>query len=106
MSDNRPNNPLPDELNQLRNHIKALKAREEEVKAALLKDPETRTGNHWVAQIRTTVQHRTDIKEMREVHPDIVEEFTFPSTYTSVDLLRITEDGELISARSAAGRGK
>jgi hypothetical protein len=107
MSDNRPNTPLPDELNQLRKHIKALKEREEQVKALLLAEPETRTGNRWVAQVRTTVQYRTDIKEMREVHPGIVEQFTFPTTTTSVVLLSIDDEtGELVSARTAAGRGQ
>jgi len=91
--------PIPDELNAIRTQIKALKEREEAIKAVLLSDPTARTGNDWVAEIKQTTSHRCDVKELRANYPQIAEQFTFPRTDTSIVLHGLSEDGELISAR-------
>lgn len=100
MSDRR-NIPVPDELNAVREQIKVLEQREGELRALLLANPDIREGANWAAEIKTTAQNRTDLKELRACYPEIVEQFTFRTEVTQVVLLGITEDGELISARAA-----
>ena len=98
MSD-RPNIPVPDELAAVRAQIKALETREAQLKQILLTDPSARTGASWIAEVKTVTQERTDIKELRAMHPDLVAEYTFPLTVTRVVLSGISEDGEVISGR-------
>ncbi|HTI79460.1 MAG TPA: hypothetical protein VL614_03320 [Acetobacteraceae bacterium] len=98
MSD-RPNLPLPDELAQIRADIKRLEEREAAIRGILLSDPDTRTGASWIAEVKTVQQERTDWKELRANHPDIAEQYTFPTEITSVVLSGITEDGEVVPAR-------
>ena len=100
MSD-RPNTPPPDELHQVREDIKRLQSREVELRALLLDHPELRTGAHYLVEIKTTSQQRTDIKELRAMHPDIAEQYTFPVEIVRVETSRITEDGEIVPARKA-----
>jgi hypothetical protein len=95
----RPNNPVPDELATVRAELKRLETREAELKQTLLSDPDTRTGANWIAEIKTIQTTRTDLKELRANHKDLVDEFTFQVPVTRVELLGLTEDGELISAR-------
>ncbi len=95
----RPNTPVPDELAAVREQIKALELREEELRRLLIVNPELRTGAAWLAEIRTTPQQRTDLKEMRANHPEIVDEFTYATDVTRVVLSGISEDGEIVSAR-------
>jgi predicted phage-related endonuclease len=96
---NLPNLPLPDQLAEVRLRLKELETREAELKQALLSDPDTRTGVSWIAEIKTVQTTRTDLKELRANHKDLVDEFTFQVPVTRVELLGLTEDGELISAR-------
>ena len=98
MSD-RPNTPVPDELAAVREQIKQLEAREEELRTLLIAHPDLREGASWLAEIRVIKQPRTDLKEMRACHPDIVAEFTLPVETTRVVLSGITEDGEIVSAK-------
>jgi len=106
MSD-RPNIPVPDELNAVRLEIKRLEDREGELKRLILTNPDLREGKDWVAEIRVVHRTRTDLKEMRAVYPDLVAEFEFPTEITSVVLVGLSEDGELIPARKmrAAAKG-
>jgi len=99
VTDARPNTPVPDELNAVRLEIKRLAERESELKRLLITDPELREGKDWLAEIRVTHEARTDIKEMRACHPDLVAEFTFPREKTSVVLVGLSSDGELIPAK-------
>ena len=99
MSD-RPNTPLPDQLAALREQIKSLEEQEAAIRGQLLAHPELRTGAEWIAEIKTVQQSRTDWKELRANHPEVVEEFTFPTEVTRVVLSGITDDGEIISARA------
>ena len=98
MSD-RPNVPVPDELAAVREQIKALETREGQLKQILLTDPETRTGASWIAEVKTVTQERTDIKELRAMHKDLVAEYTFPMQVTRVVLSGVSDDGEIVSAR-------
>ena len=98
MSD-RTNWPVPDELAAVRAQIKALEDRESELKRLLIKHDDIRTGADWIAEIHQIQTTRVDLKEMKACHPDLVAEFTFPSTYTVVALKKLTEDGEIVSAR-------
>jgi len=98
MSD-RPNTPLPDELAAVRNEIKRLETREAELKQILLSDPSARTGASWLAEIKTVTTQRLDVKELRANHPDIAEQYTFPTEVTRVVLSGVPEDGEIVSAR-------
>ena len=98
MSPNLPNLPVPDELAATREQIKALETREAQLRRLLITNPDLREGTAWLAEIKTTQQERTDLKEMRANHPDLVAEFTFPVEITRVVLSGITEDGEIVSA--------
>ena len=95
----RPNTPLPDELAQVRNDIKRLETREAELKQILLSDPSARTGASWLAEVKTVTTQRLDVKELRANHPDITEQYTFPTEVTRVVLSGIDEHGEIIPSR-------
>jgi len=101
VTDSLPNLPLPDQLAEVRLRLKELGARENELKAALMADPDARTGVSWIAEVKTVETTRTDLKELRAVHPDILDQFTFLVPVTRVVLSGITEDGEVVSARKA-----
>jgi predicted phage-related endonuclease len=94
-----PNTPVPDELAAIRAEMKRLEERESALRSILLSDPDTRTGANWLAEVKTVQQSRVDIKELRACHPDIVEQFEFPTEITRIALSAITEDGEIIPAR-------
>jgi hypothetical protein len=98
MSD-QPNTPVPDELAAVREQIKTLETREEELRALLLANPDLREGAAWLAEVRTTQQQRTDLTEMRANHPHLVAQYTMPVNVTRIVLSVITEDGEIVSAR-------
>jgi hypothetical protein len=93
------NLPPADELFDVREQLKALKARESDLRSLMLSDPSARTGNRYAVEIKEVTSTRTDIKEMRKLHPDIVEQFTFPLAEQRVELHGINEDGELTSLR-------
>ncbi len=95
----RPNIPVPDELAAVREQIRQLQAREEELRRLLIANPDLREGAAYLAEIKTAKREHTDIKEMRALHPDLVAEFTFPAETTSVVLSGITSDGEIVSVR-------
>jgi hypothetical protein len=81
MTDQR-NVPVPDELAATREQIKALETREAELRRLLITNPDLREGAAWLAEIKVSQQERTDLKEMRANHPDIVEQYTFPTEIT------------------------
>ena len=93
------NLPLPDELNEIRLEIKRLETREEELRLELIAHPEWRTGANWVAKINKGTRQQFDQKEMKAAHPDIAAQHTHPVPTTTIELLAVTEDGELVSAR-------
>jgi hypothetical protein len=93
------NLPPPDELADVRARIKALEQRELELKQTLLNDPDTRTGASWIAEIKTVQTTRFDVKELKAGHPDLAAEYTFSVPVTRIELLGVTDDGELVSAR-------
>src|SRR5215471_12495099 len=95
----QPNIPVPDELNAVREQIKALQDREAELRQLLIANPDLREGNAWLAEVKEVKQQRTDLKELRAVHPNLVDEYTYTLTMTHVVLTGITEDGELVHAR-------
>jgi len=100
VSDARPNVPVPDQLNAVRQQIKALEERESELRRIILSDPDTRTGANWLAEVRTVQQERTDLKELRAAYPDQVAEHTYPTEITRIVLMGIDQDtGEVVSAR-------
>jgi hypothetical protein len=92
--------PPADELADVRARIKTLEEREVELRNLLIGDPSSRTGNHYLVEVREVETKRTDLKEMRAMHPDLVDQYTFPNKTTRVDLKGITEDGEIVSLRS------
>jgi len=98
MSD-RPNVPVPDELAQVRADIKRLEERKAELTRLLILNEDLREGAAYLAEIRVTKRQTVDMKELRAMYPDIVEEHTYPLEVTQVVLSGITEDGEIISAR-------
>lgn len=98
MSD-RPNVPLPDELYAIRTEIKRLTEREAEIKQILISDPDTREGASYLAEVKVLKVPRTDLKELRAAHPDLVDEYTYALEQTRVTLLGVTEDGELVAPR-------
>jgi hypothetical protein len=58
-----------------------------------------REGASWLAEVKTVTQERTDLKELRAMHPNLVAEYTFPVEITRIVLSGISEDGEIVSAR-------
>lgn len=91
--------PPADELFAVRAQIKDLEARESELRALMLLDPSARTGNHYLAEICKITTRRPDLKEMRAMYPEQVEEHTHPVTTTRIELRGISEDGEVVSLR-------
>lgn len=83
----------------MRNEIKRLEARELELKAILIENPDTRTGASYLAEIKVVKAPRTDIKELKHFHPDLVAEYTYLLDQTRVVLMGISEDGEIVSPR-------
>ena len=96
-----PSDQLPpaDELFDVRDKIKQLTSRERELKAIVIADPSTRTGNHYAVDVKDVATARLDIKEMKANHPSIVEQFTHTVFDKRVELRGINEDGELTSLR-------
>lgn len=100
MSDASPAQiPPADELFALREQIRTLEAREAELRALLVADKSARTGNHFVAEVVEAQTAYTDIKELRAMHPALVEEYTFPKTVIRVVLKAISADGEITSIK-------
>jgi hypothetical protein len=99
VTDSLPNVPLPDQLAEVRLRLKELGARENELKAALMADPDARTGVSWIAEVKTVQTTRFDVKELKAGHPDLAAEYTFSVPVTRIELLGVTDDGELVSAR-------
>ena len=95
----RPNTPVPDELYAVRQQIKQLEEREVELRNLLLANPDLREGAAYLAEVKEVELDRTDLKEMRHWHPEIVAEYTFKLKQTRVVLSGITEDGEIVSTR-------
>jgi hypothetical protein len=91
--------PPADELFATREQIRALTDRERVLRALMLSDPSARTGNHYLAEIRDVQTTRTDLKELKAVHPDLVAEYTFKVTEQRVELRGINDDGEIVSLR-------
>ena len=99
MTDAPRNIPVPDQLADVRQRISHLETQERELREAIIANPDIRTGNNWVAEVKEVETNRVDLKELRAMHKDIVEQYTFALKTTRVVLSGITEDGELVSAR-------
>lgn len=95
----RPNTPVPDELFAVREQIKKLEAKELELKALLIANPDLREGASYLAEVKVLKVPRTDLKELRAQYPAIADEFTYALEQTRVTLLGVTEDGELVAPR-------
>ena len=93
------NLPPADELFAVRAELKELTSRERTLRALMLSDPSARTGNAYAVEIRDVQTTRTDLAEMRKMHPTLVDEFTFKVTEQRVELRGINEDGELLPLR-------
>jgi hypothetical protein len=106
MAADHPNVPVPDELADTRAKIKALQQRENELKALLLANPDIREGAAWLAEVKTVTTQRVDLKELRAMHADLVDEYTFPADVVRVVLSGITTDGEIVSARQLRSKEK
>jgi hypothetical protein len=94
--------PPADELFDVRDKLKQLTSRERVLTALMIADPSARTGNSHAVEVKEVETTRTDLKEMRACHADIVEQFTFPVKITRVELRGISDDGELVSLRRKA----
>jgi hypothetical protein len=75
--------------------IAALEKREAELRTLMLTDPSARTGNKVVAEIVTVKTSRVDLKELRAMHADILEAYTFTRDVQKVELRAISADGEI-----------
>ena len=96
----RPNLAVPDELAAIRDEIRRLEERQEVLRGIILDDPDTRSGNRFIADIKVTKQQRTDLAELRACHADLVAEFTFPVEITRIVLSEIDADtGEITPRR-------
>lgn len=88
--------PPADELHEVRQRIADLKDRESALRSLILSDPEARTGNRFLAEIKEVETSRTDWTELKAAHPGLIEEYTYPATDKRVELFAITEDGEIV----------
>jgi predicted phage-related endonuclease len=94
------NLPPPDELADIRSKIKSLEEREGVIKQLILANPDVRMGANWLAEVKEIETSRVDIKELRAMHKDLVEEYTFPTKATRIELSAIdAETGELMLLR-------
>lgn len=100
MSDRVTNLPLPDQLADVRAQLKALETRELELKNRLIADPNLRTGTAWIAEVKEQTRETLDVKELRAMHADLVDEYTHTIKHLRVVLMGVTEDGEVVSARA------
>ena len=80
------NIPVPDQLAGIREQIRALETHERELKEALIANPDIRMGANWLAEVKTVTTQRVDLKELRAMHADLVDEYTFPAEVTRVVL--------------------
>jgi hypothetical protein len=94
--------PPADRLAEVRQQLRSLTEQEAALKALVINDPSARTGNQFCVDVVEVASNRTDIKELRACHPDLVAEFTFQVKTTRVELRGISEDGEIISLRKKA----
>jgi hypothetical protein len=91
--------PPADELADVRSRLKELTGRERDLRSLMLSDPSARTGNRYLVEVRDVQTTRTDLKELKAAHPDLVAEYTFKVTEQRVELAALTEDGEIVSLR-------
>ena len=91
--------PPADDLAAVRDQIRVLERREAELKAIILSDNSARVGNWFLAEVVTITQQRTDLKELRKMHPALIEEYTFPIAITKVELRVVDDETGEISAR-------
>lgn len=83
----------------MRERIKRDREREGELRQLMLADPAARMGNSYVAEVQILMKQRTDLAELKKMHPDVVSAYTFPQSETHVVLRGVTEDGEILSLR-------
>jgi hypothetical protein len=96
------NIPVPDALNAVREQIRALQARELELRQLIIANPDIRMGANWLAEVKEVETNRLDVKELRAMHKDLLEEYTFPQKTVRIELSAIdAETGEIIPARRA-----
>jgi hypothetical protein len=95
----KPNIPLPDQLAALRAQIKDLQEQESDLRRILIANPDTRTGNNWLVDVKTVTSQRVDLKELRAAYPEQVNEHSYPTETINVVLRGISEDGEVVSPR-------
>ena len=98
MTDAPRNIPVPDQFAACE-QIKALR-RMSGVKEALIANPDIRVGANWLAEVKGVETNRVDIKELRAMHKDLVEEYTFPRRPCALCCRGSCRDGEIVSARS------
>jgi hypothetical protein len=88
--------PPADQLAEVRQQLRSLTEQEAALKALVINDPSARTGNQFCVDVVEVASNRTDIKELRACHPDIVEQFTFKVKTTRVELRGLTDAGEIV----------
>jgi len=86
-----------DELGLLRDEMKRLEAREKELRAVLLNEPEARHGKRYVVTVLQSKRTRLDTETLRLDYPNIYEEVAVPYEVTTLKLSGVTEDGEAVS---------
>jgi hypothetical protein len=99
MSDQQP---PADELHAIRAQIKTLGEREAELRRLMIADPSARTGNQYVVELLEVETRRTDLKELRAMHEDLVEEYTFPQKVVRIELRGVDEDGVVTRIKRGA----
>ena len=97
--------PPADRLALVRAELRVLGEEEAQLKALMLNDPSARTGNTHVVELREVETTRTDLKELRAMHEDLVAEFTFKVKTTRVELRGIDEEtGEIVRIKRGTGK--
>jgi len=93
------NLPPADRLAAVRAQIKALQDDEAGLKSLMIADPSARTGNNYVAVVRTVTAKRLNQQALKDLYPEVYADNLLTSSHTQVDIMAITDDGEIVSAR-------
>lgn len=93
--------PPADELAEVRQQMDKLKQRADALRALLIGDKDSRTGNQYLAIVKDVPRRQFDLTEFRAGHKDLAEEYTHTVNDVRVELRGLTEDGEIVSARKA-----
>lgn len=91
--------PPADELHAVRQQMDQLKQRADALRALLIGDKDSRTGNRYLAIVKNVPRRQFDLAEFRAGNKELADEYTHTVNDVRVELRGLTEDGEIVSTR-------